>query len=306
MSSVPAIVVSDLSVEYPARGPSASCVALRGVSFRLEQGQVLGVLGETGSGKSTLAQVLSGRVLPPRASDPGPRITGGEASVLGHPLRKARKRDLAEVTFHVGYLPQEAAATLEPSLSVQDNVTLPIFERDDRYPRRTAGARAATMLDTVHLPLSVLNKYPYELSSGQRQRVALARALVLGPTILVADEPTAGIDATVRDAVIDLLGQLRGHPDFSAVVVSHDLAVLRRATDVSLVLQGGRPVGYGPIEEVLADPTHPFVAGLARALKPPAQRTERRPQRGATRRAAAESAAAESTGTVDQHGVETR
>jgi ABC-type glutathione transport system ATPase component len=162
------------------------------------------------------------------------------------------------------------------------------------------------MLDTVHLPLSVLNKYPYELSSGQRQRVALARALVLGPTILVADEPTAGIDATVRDAVIDLLGQLRGHPDFSAVVVSHDLAVLRRATDVSLVLQGGRPVGYGPIEEVLADPTHPFVAGLARALKPPAQRTERRPQRGATRRAAAESAAAESTGTVDQHGVETR
>ncbi|MBW8873142.1 MAG: ABC transporter ATP-binding protein, partial [Leifsonia sp.] len=157
---------------------------------------------------------------------------------------------------------------------------------DEHYPRRAAGERAATMLDTVHLPLSVLNKYPYELSSGQRQRVALARALVLGPSILIADEPTAGIDATVRDAVIDLLAQLRAHPDFSAVVVSHDLSVLRRATDTSLVLQGGRPVGYGPIEEVLADPTHPFVAGLARALKPPAQRTERRPQRAATRRAA--------------------
>lgn len=279
MSSDPAIVVSDLSAEYPARGASPSCVALRGVSFRLEAGQSIGVLGETGSGKSTLASVLAGRGIPLRSGEPGPRISGGEATVLGHSLRHARKRDLAEVTFHVGYLPQEAAATLEPTLSVQDNISLPIVERDHHYSRRAAGERAALMLDTVHLPLSVLAKYPYELSAGQRQRVALAKALVLGPQILVVDEPTAGIDATVRDAVIDLLAQLRGHEGFSAVIVSHDLAVLRRATDVSLVLQGGRPVGYGPIEDVLADPAHPFVRGLADALKPPQRRTERRPQR---------------------------
>ncbi|HEY8281214.1 MAG TPA: ATP-binding cassette domain-containing protein [Leifsonia sp.] len=281
MTSRPAIVVSDLSVEYPARGPSASCVALRGIDFHVESGEVLGILGETGSGKSTLAAVLAGRGLPKRASEPGPRITGGDAEVLGHSLRKAKKHDLAEVTFHVGYLAQDASTTLEPSLTVSDNVALPIFERDEHYSRRAAGARAATMLDTVHLPLSVLDRYPYELSAGQRQRVALARALVLGPSVLVADEPTAGIDATVRDAVIDLLGQLRDHPAFSAVIVSHDLAVLRRATDRALVLQGGRTVGYGPIEQVLADPQHPFVAGLAKALKPPARRTERRPQREA-------------------------
>ncbi len=281
MSSDPAVVVSDLSVEYPARGVSPSCVALRGVSFRLEPGQILGVLGETGSGKSTLAEVLAGQVLPPRSPEPGPRISGGQATVLGHGLRKARRRDLAEVTFHVGYLPQDAASTLEPSLTVQDNVTLPIFERDQHYARRAAGERAATILDTVHLPLSVLTKYPYELSSGQRQRVALARALVLGPSILVADEPTAGIDATVRDAVIDLLAQLRGHEGFSAVVVSHDPAVLRRATDACLVLQAGRTVGYGPLDEVLADPSHPFVEGLARALGTGSRRSERRPHRSA-------------------------
>jgi ABC-type glutathione transport system ATPase component len=279
VSSNPAIVVSDLSVEYPARGPSASCVALRGVSFRIEAGEVLGVLGETGSGKSTLAAILAGRGLPLRASEPGPRISGGDAHVLGHSMRKARKRDIAEVTFHVGYLAQDASTTLEPSLTVGENVALPIFERDAHYSRRSAGARAATMLDTVHLPLSVLSKYPYELSSGQRQRVALARALVLGPSVLVADEPTAGIDATVRDAVIDLLGQLADHAGFSALIVSHDLAVLRRATTNSLVLQAGRVVGYGPIEDVLANPEHPFVAGLATALKPPSRRTERRPQR---------------------------
>jgi ABC-type glutathione transport system ATPase component len=141
------------------------------------------------------------------------------------------------------------------------------------------------MLDTVHLPLSVLGKYPYQLSAGQRQRVALAKALVLGPQVLIVDEPTAGIDATVRDAVIDLLAQLRSHQGFTAVVVSHDLAVLRRATDVSLVLQAGRPVGYGPIEDVLADPSHPFVRGLADALKPPPRRRERRPQVAAGDRA---------------------
>ena len=279
MSSNPAIVVSDLSVEYPAKGPSASCVALRGVSFRVEEGEVLGVLGETGSGKSTLAAVLAGRGLPLRSTEPGPRVSGDDATVLGHSMRKARRRDIAEVTFHVGYLAQDASTTLEPSLTVSENVALPIFERDEHYSRRAAGARAATMLDTVHLPLSVLSKYPYQLSSGQRQRVALARALVLGPSVLVADEPTAGIDATVRDAVIDLLGQLKDHAGFSAVIVSHDLSVLRRATTNSLVLQGGRVVGYGPIDDVLAAPEHPFVAGLATALKPSSRRTERRPQR---------------------------
>ncbi len=278
MSPVPAIVVSDLSVEYPARGPSAAHVALRGVSLRVEPGEILGVLGETGSGKSTLARVLSGRSIRRRATDPGPRITGGDATVLGHSLRHARRRDIAEITFHVGFLEQEAGNTLEATLTVAENVALPIFERDHGYSRRAAGERAATMLDTVHLPLSVLNKYPYELSSGQRQRVALARALVLGPSVLVADEPTAGIDATVRDAVIDLLGQLREHRGFAAIVVSHDLAILRRVTTNSAVLHEGRVVGYGPIDDVLAAPEHPFVSGLATALKLPQRRTERRPQ----------------------------
>jgi ABC-type glutathione transport system ATPase component len=267
VSSENAIVISDLSVEYAAHGPSAACVALRGISLDVAHGDILGVMGESGSGKTTLARVLSGRMAEVHGNnDVPPRIVGGDATVLGHGMRHARRRDLAEVSFHVGLLTQDAAHTLPPTLTVVEAVTAPIFERDRNYSSRAAGARAATIIDIVHLPLSVMSKYPYELSSGQRQRVAIARALVLGPSILIADEPTAGIDATVRDAVIDLFTQLGKLADFTAVIISHDLAVLRRVTSRVAVLHEGNLVGLAPVNDLLASPPHPYVASLASAL----------------------------------------
>jgi ABC-type glutathione transport system ATPase component len=261
------IVVSDLSVEYPARGASASCVALRGVSLRVERGQILGLLGASGSGKSTLAQIVAGRAVRDGTASAVPRITGGDARVRGYGIRGLRKRDRDRLTFHVGYLAQDAAATLPASLTIAEIISSPIFERDKHYSARAAGARVATMLDAVHLPMGMMSSYPYELSGGQRQRIALARAIVLAPSVLVADEPTAGIDVTVRAAVVELLGQLRSSQDFAALVVSHDLAVLRHATARIAVLERGAVVGYGDIDTVLSDPTHPYVASLAHTLE---------------------------------------
>ncbi|WP_022899562.1 ATP-binding cassette domain-containing protein [Humibacter albus] len=258
------IVLSDLSAEYPPRGASSGCVALRGISLRVRPDEVLGVLGESGSGKSTLARIISARAA---GAGPVPRITGGDATVMGYSMRRLKGRERTRLTFHVGYLQQDAGARLDRGSTVADLVAAPIYERDKHFSRREAGVRVASMLDSVQLSLGVLQKYPYELSSGQQQRVAIAQALVLGPSLLVADEPTAGIDVTVRDSVVDLLAQLHGMHDFAAVIVSHDARVLRNATATVAVLQSGSLVGYGTMEEVFTAPIHPYVSQLAEALR---------------------------------------
>ncbi|MDQ0575197.1 ABC transporter ATP-binding protein [Agromyces albus] len=260
------IVLSDLSIEYPAHGASAAHVALHGISLRVAPGEVLGMLGSAGSGKSTLAKVLSGVAFEPRTGDVRPVITGGEATVLGHQLRGLPKRKLPEYRFHVGYLPQDAASSLPPDRTVAEIVGEPILERDRRYNRHALTNRVATMIDSVRLPLGMLDRFPYELSGGQRQRVALARALVLGPSVLIADEPTAGIDLTVRDAVAQLIRDLREQHTFSAIIISHDLPVLRRTADRIAVLDKGELAAIGTIDEVFDDPRHPYVMALAGAL----------------------------------------
>jgi ABC-type glutathione transport system ATPase component len=260
------IVLSDLTLEYPPHGASPAHVALHGLTLTIAPGEVLGLLGSAGSGKSTLARVLAGVALDPRHSDVAPVITGGEATVLGHRLRGLARRKVPEYQFHVGYLPQDAAAKLPADRTVSEIVGEPILERDRRYNRKALETRVATMIDGVRLSLSMLEKYPYELSGGQRQRVALARALVLGPSVLIADEPTAGIDLTVRDVVAQLILELREQHTFSALIISHDLPVLRRTADRIAVLDRGELAALGTIDEVFDDPRHPYVMALAGAL----------------------------------------
>ncbi|WP_104196320.1 ATP-binding cassette domain-containing protein [Cryobacterium sp. M15] len=269
-ASVPPIQTSDLTIEYPPHGASPAFVAVHGFTLRIAPGEVVGLLGESGSGKSTLARVLSGDAFVNDAAGIRPQITGGEATVLGFELRHISKRKLSRLTFGVGLLAQDAADTLPSTMTVAEIVAEPVLERDRRYNRRELGAQVATMIDAVRLPLALLSQYPYELSSGQRQRVALARALVFGPALLIADEPTAGVDVLVRDAVIDLISELQQERSFSALVISSDLAVLQRVVNRIGVMHQGVLVGLGTIDDVFRDPWHPYVRGLAAALQPPA------------------------------------
>lgn len=261
------ITTSDLTIEYPAHGASPAFVAVHGLTLRIAPGEVVGLLGESGSGKSTIARTLSGAASSSGFGEVSAQITGGEASVLGFPLRRINRRKLARLTYGVGLVAQDSADTLPPTMTVAEIVAEPVLERDARFDRNELDTRVATMVDSVRLPLSVLGRFPYELSGGQRQRVAIARALVFGPSLLIADEPTAGVDVTVRNAVIDLIGELQRERAFSALVISSDLAVLRRVANRIGVMYQGVLVGLGTIDEVFDDPWHPYVAGLGAALR---------------------------------------
>ncbi|MDP3209678.1 MAG: ABC transporter ATP-binding protein, partial [Rhodoglobus sp.] len=138
--------------------------------------------------------------------------------------------------------------------------------RDRKFDQDEAGHAVATLIDAVRLPLGAMNKYPHELSKGQRQRVAIAKALILQPTLMVADDPTAGIDVTVRSAILDTIVSLQKQHEFSALIITADLAEVRRVSSQVAVMHQGIFVGFGDLEAVLADPRHPYVASLAKSM----------------------------------------
>lgn len=264
MTDLPAVSAKDLSIYYRSANPMLRSIAVNGVSFELPQGEVLAVVGETGSGKSTLAQALALQADLP--GDARPQIRGGSLSILGVPVRNLSRRKRSRLSLHLGYVPQEGGDSLAPDYTIAENIGQPITSRDPRFDKGQLLELVATLVDAMRLPLNTMDQYPYELSKGQRQRVAIARALILEPAVLIADNPTAGIDATVRRSVLEVIADLQRERLFSAVVVTSDLSEVRRIADRMVVMHGGSIVGIGPVDEVLRNPTHPYVRGLALAL----------------------------------------
>ena len=264
MTDTPVVSARDVSLRYPSSNPQTRSIAVNGLTFDIAPGEVLAVVGETGSGKSSLAKAVA--LHADLMESESPKITGGSLQVIDTELRgiTARKRDL--LSLYVGYLRQEAGDFLEPRLTIGENVAEPIFSRDRHFDQDEAGEAVATLIDAVRLPLSTMNKYPHELSKGQRQRVAIARAMILEPKLLVADDPTAGIDVTVRSAILDIIVSLQRERGFSALVVTADLGEVRRVSNRVAIMHRGVIVGIGNLEEVLADPHHPYVRDLARSL----------------------------------------
>ncbi len=260
-NDLPAILATDLTIRYRQKGPLTPARVIDGATFELPRGQILAVIGESGSGKSTLARVLAaeGDLDVPIS----PRIKGGELSVLGTPVRDLSDRKRARLRGRIGYLSQEAGQRLQPHLTVGETIAEPIFERDRKFSQHDAGVLVATLVDGVRLPLMTMNKFPYELSAGQRQRVAIARALVLQPELLIADDPTSGVDVTARPAIIDIIHELQAGFDFSAFVVTSDIDEVDRLSRNLLVLYRGVVVGKGDVDDVLNNPQHDFVAQLA-------------------------------------------
>lgn len=263
----PAVTVSDLSLMYPPHSGAKAFSAVDGMSFELGKGHVLALLGESGSGKSTLARFLAGRATEAGEKHGRIKVNGGQATVLGIPMRKLGRRAKTRLTAHVGFLAQDAGATLSPDLNVGDILLQPIAERTKRFDREALGKQIAEMMDIVSLPLSKLQEYPYELSKGQRQRVAVMRSLMLSPSLVIADEPTLGVDANNRPRIVDLLSWFRERTGSSMILVSHDIGMLEALVHDVLVLQQGRLVGSGDINEIFRQADHGYVQRLAAALR---------------------------------------
>lgn len=261
------IVSSDVSLGYQETRLGRTFQAVEGVSFAVPKGSTLGVLGESGSGKSTLARFFAGRGSAPSAKSDRIQLLSGEGACLGVPLSRLSTKLTRQLHAYVGFLEQDAGAKLSPDRNVGDLIFQPIEERIRKFDRAPLGELVAEMFDIVALPLTMLQKYPYELSKGQRQRVAVVRSLMLEPPVYIADEPTLGVDANNRPRIVELITWHRERTNATCLIVSHDITLLEALIHDVLVLQEGSAVGYADINEIFRFAEHPYVRQLADALR---------------------------------------
>src|SRR5215471_152904 len=267
-ASGPALIVSNMDVTYRVRGQDR--LALRNVSFSIGRGESYGLVGESGSGKSTAALALV-RYLPSNG-----RVSGGTISIDGlDPLSMgtAALRDLRARTVSMVY--QEPGRALNPSMRVGRQIA-EVFEIAGQSSG-DAQQSAEQMLRKVQIsdPGRVMQRYPHELSGGMAQRAVIAMALARSPSLLILDEPTTALDATVEAEVLDLVAGLRDELDTSVLFISHNLAVIAKMCDRVGVLYAGELVEEGPARQVFDNPRHPYTVGLLRCIPRRGQRKDR-------------------------------
>ena len=268
MAAEPLLEVRDLRKTYTLAGrllhraegdptPSTgSTVGVDGVSFSLDAGETLGIVGESGCGKTTLARMLL-RLIEPDS---------GEIRFRGEDWRSARGAELRKLRRRIQMVFQDPIASLNPRMRVGSIVGEPLAIHEPQLSRADRNARAAQMLAAVGLGAEALERFPHEFSGGQRQRIGIARALILRPELVVADEPVSALDVSVGAQILDLLDRLRRELSLTLILISHSLLVVAQlATRVS-VMQAGKFVESGTADQVLRTPQHPYTQALIAAV----------------------------------------
>ncbi len=267
-----AIVVEGVSKRYPApRRGEDPVVAVDDVSFRLEPGEALALVGASGSGKSTLAKLITGVEKPTEGT-----VRFGEVDVAS--LRRTGLRDLRK---DVQMVFQDSYSSLNPRLPIEQSIAY--GPKVQGAKPKAAKEQARALLDQVGLmPDRFGQRYPHELSGGQKQRVNIARALALDPRLLILDEAVSALDKSVEAQVLNLLGELKEKLNLTYIFISHDLHVVRFISDRVLVMYLGQVVEIGPVEKIYEDPKHPYTQALlaCRLSMDPDERVEAAPLAG--------------------------
>lgn len=261
MSSL--LSVSDLTVRFPRGGSFFSAMtspergyfyALRRISLDLSAGETLGLIGQSGSGKSTLARTIVGLQ------------SAQEGSVIfdGQELIHLAEKDYRAVRRNLAMIFQDPVASLSPRKTVEQLVIEPFRIHEPR--RKNLHQEAMRLMALVGLEAGLLSAYPHELSGGQARRVGIARALALDPAVIIADEPTAGLDVSIQGEIINLLIRLQDELNIAYLFITHNLALARHVCDRLAILYSSSLVEVGATEEVVSRPAHPYTRQLLGTL----------------------------------------
>lgn len=253
--------IKDLVVRF--KTPEGIVHAVNGVNFALEDGETLGVVGESGCGKSVSMMSLMGLIPQP----PG-KIESGAALFMGKDLLKMSKEELRNVRgAQISMVFQDPMTSLNPVLTVGRQLTEPL-ETHQQMDREAARARAAKLLELVGIPNADarLDDYPHQFSGGMRQRVMIAMALACTPQILIADEPTTALDVTIQAQIVDLVKKLRQEMGMSIIWITHDLGIVAGLAHRVMVMYAGFVVERAAVKELYARPLHPYTRGLLGSL----------------------------------------
>lgn len=258
--------VENLRVRFRTMGPVRAKLAgvadpfldaVLDVSFRLEAGTTFGLVGESGSGKSTLGRAIMGLV----------PIHSGRIRFMGMEPKGRSDRAFAGYRRNMAMMFQDPVASLSPRLTVKSLITEPFVIHGLRG--RDLDAEARRLLDLVGLPSHFAGRYPHQLSGGQARRVGVARALALEPKLIIADEPTAGLDVSVQGEILNLMVRLQRELGLTYLIITHNLAIVRHICDAMAIMYMGRFVERGPTSAVFAHPAHPYTHGLLAAQPHP-------------------------------------
>ena len=257
---MPLLAVNDLHTYFKTR--EGEVRAVDGVSFTIERGTMLGIVGESGCGKSVTVLSIMGLI-----ELPG-RVVEGSAVFQGRDLLKLKGRELEDVRGHeIGMIFQDPMTSLNPTLTIGTQLT-ETLRRHLGMTKQQARKRAIELLEEVHIPNAAarLDDYPHRYSGGMRQRVMIAIAISCNPKLLIADEPTTALDVTVQAGVLDLLHELRSLHEMAVIIITHDMGVVAETANDILVMYAGQVVEHATAYDLFDRPEHPYTEALLGAL----------------------------------------
>ena len=251
--------VQNLTVEYTSEGDVIH--AVNDVSFELEKGKTIGLVGETGAGKTSIAKSIL-RILP----EPPARVRSGQIYFEGQELLALHEEEMRKIRGKaISMIFQDPMTALNPIMRIGTQIS-EVIELHEHCSRSQAIEKAKEMLEMVGIPGERYYEYPHQFSGGMKQRVIIAIALACNPKLLLADEPTTALDVTIQAQVMEMINELKKEFRTSMILITHDLGIVAESCDSVAIMYAGKIVEYGSLEDIFDHTSHPYSKGLFNSI----------------------------------------